>query len=173
MRLLTIQSKKVLNILRSNKTYMADFYHMNHLQLHNVEAYQLLMDYLQYKYVPIFCVVFNRLASFKNAHVIKGSVILDLNVPNEFIKLQSVYAWNDLQSTLFYVCLNDQNRYRKISESLNPDWTDNKLFTIQAILPYIEPDWVTCAYKYDKDFVKTFNDGVLLNDWVTNDLEVL
>lgn len=158
MKLLTIQSRKVLNTLLKDNIYCADFYYMPHLKPGEVEAYQLLMRYCHYKTVPIFCSVYNELANFLNTHIVRGCVFIELDVPNEFITLQYSFLWIELLSFLKMGDSDDMHlakswKEQKIEASMVKDLNDDIKYSIQAILPFIKPEWLIRAYKYNKDFV--------------------
>ena len=168
MKLLTIQSRKVLNTLRKGDTYKADFYYMNHLKPHLVEARQLLMRYLNYESVPIFCAIYDRYITFKNTYVTRSSVILELDVPDEFVTIQSLYDWIDLHVVLCYanVDMPEQVKLYRIAETLDPGY--GSTYVAQAVLPYIKPEWLVNAYKCNKEFIEYFNSTAVLNEDVIN-----
>ena len=172
MKILMVQGKKVLNTLLKNKQYEADFYHTKYLEDYAVTAYQILMKYLDYKTVPIFGCIFDRFSSFHGTHATKGSVILELDVPDELVTIQYFYGWLDFQSSIFYLKPKPETAYhQQISYSFDPDLTHNScMFTVQAVLPYIKPEWFVCAYKYDHEFIQSFSGDVRLEECLLNKL---
>lgn len=163
MKLLTVQSRKVLNILLKNKTYEADFYYMNHLKPYTIEAYQLLMKNCNYNAVPIFCMVYDKISSLYGTHVTNGSVILELDVPDEVVHIQSFFGWIELQMLLVSNIEKYSTEERK-NAKICPRYIDDFSHAIQATIPYILPEWLIAGYKYNNDFASHFNECLLLDE---------
>lgn len=138
MRLITIQNKEVLNILKSGKTYYANF---DKIQYSNYKKqWEELANYLGFKECPIFCSPIND-DTATTASNIKG-VKITLNVPDSECYPMDYYGFSDW---LYYssgeyddyfnwnsdVALNNLDRY-----------LDKNANIVQVIINRIEPEWV-------------------------------
>ena len=148
MRIITIQSVEVFRLLKRNEIYLASLSKNSNL------PYKLMMEQYHYIHSPIFGCVAGRLSNFGGANI-KNSVILELEVPDEYVNLQSYVEWNNLI---------------KYMEDLNT-WTENySIFdfatmvlsgidtiydntVIQATIPRIEPKWLVNKHTITKKFL--------------------
>ena len=170
MQLLTIQDKKVLNILLKNKIYTSDFYHsfddpsLDDFCLMN--AYQLVMQHYGYTAPPIFCCVVGRLANFKGIKSIDHPVLLELYVPDEVVKLHSFTNWIDIiyQLSEEYVGPVDSSFDNYVEDVLDGADVSNVNTQIQATIPHIKIDWLSDAYDVTTDFIFKFPGFDTLNN---------
>ena len=121
------------------------------------KPYKLMMEQYHYLHSPIFGCVVGRLSNFGGANI-KNGVILELDVPDEYVNLQSYVEWNKLI---------------KYMEDINT-WTENySIFdfatiilsgidtlhdntVIQATIPYIEPKWLVNKYTITRKFLDLY-----------------
>ena len=166
MRLITIQNKKVLNTLLDNKLYTADFDHIfNDIEkdeTNKFKAYQTLMNHYKYKVPPIFCCVLNRFSAFKETRNSKNSVILGLEVPDKLVKLHDINVWTNLQYCISKGFWKD-SIYERYKPYLDGQFI-NGTTTVQAVIPYITPEFLLCAYKLPKNFLIQRENSNLLVD---------
>lgn len=156
MKLATIQSKEVLNILSNWEIYKSDFNKIfddidtNYSS--KMQAYQILMKHYGYKTAPIFCCVVDRRSNFYDFRK-SNDILLELNVPDELVNLHLIYYWMDI---LFYTAKGQWNedKYKRYKNYLDGINADDMKADVQAVIPFIQPEWVIGAYKIDKDFVK-------------------
>ena len=170
MKLATIQHKKILKPLIKNRIHIADFNHI----FDDIEkdysslnaAYQFMMNHYGYKDPPIFCCVVGKISDFRNTKNYKNIILFELDVPDEFVKLQSFYDWNNI---VWYI--ENMTRYtrhepfdeyhRNVLNGLN---LDEYGAVFQATIPYINPNWIKHIYNVDKKFMDLFISGSYLTD---------
>ena len=139
MRLITIQNKEVLNILKSGKTYYANF---DKIQYSNYKKqWKELAKYLGFKECPIFCSPIDD-DTATTASGIEG-VKITLNVPDSECHSMDYYGFADW---LYY---SDGQEYDSVfnwgaDKALkNIDkYLDKNSDIVQVVLNRIEPEWV-------------------------------
>lgn len=95
MELVTIQHYKVIECLLSRNTYYADIKKIGDNSILE-KPYQIMMKHYRFLSCPIFCCVAGRRAEFYGAKETKAHYVLELNVPNKIVHLQSYYDWVDV-----------------------------------------------------------------------------
>ena len=164
MKLVTVQHKKVLETLLNNNIYRNDFKYIIKSPFDNldvkeelkekakVEAYQILMRHYCFSSPPIFCCVVDRLADFTHTNISKNSVLLELDVPDDLIKLHLLSTWDSILYNIYNKSWTDilyNNVFRK---ALDGEKTEREELNIQAVISYIHPDWLTGYYNVPEDF---------------------
>ena len=172
MKLVTIQHKKVLlDILLAGKIYKNDFkYMLSHSfidekrekeERDKILAYQVLMQYYDYKFPPIFCCLVDKHVNFKNTKKSRSNILLELDVPDEYVKLHLIFRWEIIQNK---ISLEKWDEAEYIHQK--PFFHDENLdcgLTVQAVIPYIRPEWLIGAYTIPKNFDKFFKYDNYLN----------
>lgn len=157
MTLITIQNKKVLDRLKSGKIYTSDFDHIcdnvDEDDSYKFKSYRALMNHYDYYYPPIFCAVLDKVTSFNGTRDSRSNVILKLSVPDVAVKLHRYTTWHIM--TLKTALKNYDSIILEECESLDTEKID-KGEPIQAVIPYIKPEWLLEAYKVPKDFIANF-----------------
>lgn len=152
MKLITIQHASVLNLLKNNNTYYADFLRILDNKSNLVEPYRLIMSHYNYSSVPIFCNVLNRRAEFYGANT-ENAVIIELDVPDDLVKIQSYYDWVDVIYFMEFPNeldgMNIDKFAKDVLEGMN---VDDDRRAIQATIPYIKPEWLVGSYKLTSKF---------------------
>ena len=160
MHLVTIQNKKVLNILKSGKIYKADFaYICDDIEKdysYKISTYQVLMKHYMYITPPIFCAVLNRFAIFDGTKYNKDSIILKIDVPDDLIKMHLNITWKIILRS-FEEDTWTSAIYNGIEAYLDGRNADLKDMCVQAVIPYIKPEWLIEAYKVPKNFMDLFS----------------
>ena len=163
MKLLTIQNVEVYRQLNRKQVYRAS---IDNIKLDEngysnlTKPYQMMMEQYGYSNIPIFCSVLGRKCEFYGART-KNALLLELDVPDTEIKLQSYYDWVDV---IYFTELpedwegNDLEQF--IKDTLNGLNTDNQNTAIQATIPEIRPEWLKGYYKLtDKFFSLHYGSG--------------
>ena len=141
MKLITIQSKKVLDILKSGKTYYANF---DKIQYSNYKKqWKELAKYLGFKECPIFCSPIDDDTAITSSFIeIEGSKIT-LNVPDNECHIMDYYGFSDW---LYYSSGQEYDDFFDWNEDKalkNIDaYLDKNANIVQVILNRIEPEWV-------------------------------
>ncbi len=151
MKLITIQHKNVLDQLLSGNKYVATRKVENFLQ----SAYNTLKKEYNYENNPVFACPIDRYCEFMGAST-EDTYLIELDVPDEFIKLQNYYEWSDL--IYFSESPEDWDSdiadlENFIKDTLNGNRTEDKDEIIQATIPYIEPSWVISYHELTKKFI--------------------
>lgn len=167
--LLTIQQKPVLDILQSHKTY---FNSGKYTKENHLIAFKELMTKYHYNAYPIFACV---MGLYGNCFGIPDNCtdlyLLELQVPNNYIKYQNYYDWTDfIYFTEFPDEWNDvsptitmeQFKHQVLFEyKTKPDIPDSKNpCPIQAVIPYISPNWLKKYTPLPKSYNKTHNGNI-------------
>ena len=173
MTLITVQDSKVLKTLLDNKTHIADFLYIVDIDDDSpsvVTSYQLLMNHYDYKNAPVFCCALNRIADFSAVTIKPSSVLLELDVPDEFIKLQVAGDWCNIMTYVHYKCPFGVLGWTlgALMDILDGKNTDCEDLAIQATIPYIKPEWLNCAYEIPKHFIKFFNNERITENTLLN-----
>lgn len=132
----TLQDKSVLDLLKSGKTYKADY--KNAL---SPKHYKDLADWYNLSSCPIFASTLKSKQIIDSSNLGSGKVLLKLNVPTNEIKRNQYYDWSDylyfepdswdeadISKDKLVKGLKDQTIYDKSTE--------------QIILDRIEPNWL-------------------------------
>lgn len=136
MKIVTIQNKAVLNILLSGNTYIAD---MSRVPKNLIEPYKHMQRLYGWNTCPVFAAPVGYRVEFYGCRSDNG-VLLCLDVPDEFIKLQRYYSWSDF---IFYL----ENPDEDVPDASVIDYNLKepvKDAALQATLPFIRPEWVFC-----------------------------
>ena len=150
MRIITIQSVEVFRLLKRNEIYLASLPKNSNL----TRPYRLMMEQYHYIHSPIFGCVVGRLSNFGGANI-KNSVILELEVPDECVNLQSYVEWNSLINYMENLSIWTENYsildFATMVLSGIDTIYDNTV--IQATIPRIEPKWLVNKYTITKKFL--------------------
>ena len=175
MRLVTIQNKKILELLLKGITYKNDFEYVlgeiddcynfitqrEYSEITRAKAYQILMRHYRYTTPPIFCCIVQRIVNFTGTTKSNRNILLELEVPDEFINLHKFDTW---QYIFHLVYRNDWNDalYETLKEYLDGKDTGKEyLGSIQAVIPFIKPDWLKGAYKITNRFIDLYEEEYL------------
>ena len=154
IKIITIQHKSVLDILKNNKTYYASFEHIDNTE-NLIEPYKLMMEQYHYTHCPIFGAVLDRYCEFLGANVTNNPVILELCVPEDRVKLTSYYDWSDV---IFFLKYPKEFKGKDDILTYATDViagynTYREDIAIQATIPYIKPEWLVNSYTLNKKFL--------------------
>lgn len=163
MLLFTIQHKKVLEQLRSGR-YCASYERV----AMNLEAsYKFMQEFYGWDFCPVFACIHGTHCNFYGAGIDDGEyVILKLNVPDEYVKIQRYYEWTDF---VYYMGFPEDFKgdygcktVEEFGEHILNGYKVDDIFVFQAAIPYIEPDWVEANYKIEIEFLDLYvgNGGV-------------
>lgn len=141
MRCITIQNKEVYNILKQTGTYRASLKRVFSLNLK--EPYQLMMKEYNWTSAPIFLVPEGYNAEFCGAKF-KNGIAIELDIPDELIKVQCYYNWSDL---IYF--LENPNDFEEnipmeewIKEILNIDINKITDEAVQVTVEYLKKEWI-------------------------------
>ena len=155
MKILTIQNKDVLNTLKQNKIYYA-----NRISLSEnlKEVYTMMMNHYNYVNSPIFGCIIGRYAEFYGANIENG-IILELDIPDQYVKKQVYYDWTDLIYFMefpeeFTSCSLELDDF--MLDVLNGKNTEDLDKPIQVTFPHIDPKWLINSYEITNDFTSKY-----------------
>lgn len=152
MKLVTVQNVEVVKQLRRGNTYYAELSRIEgESNLSN--AYQVMMGHYGYSHAPVFGCVVGRRAEFYGANL-DNSVLLELEIPDDVVRLQSYYDWSDVIYFLeFPYEWNGDDFDKFVANTLNGFGTADMKCTVQAVIPYILPEWLKEVYDLNVKFV--------------------
>ena len=172
MKLVTIQNKKVLYKLINGHTYLNDFEYIikedknaNYItpqefaEMSRIKAYQVLMRHYGFTTPPIFCCVPNRVVNFTGTTP-KNNILLELEVPNDMIHVHLFDTWKHIYHSVYTKWWCD-TLYEESKDYLDGKDTIYNLHSIQAVIPYILPEWLLSAYKVYDGFIDKYEDKAL------------
>ena len=153
MKLITVQSKKVLNTLLDGKVFIA-----GKNQGYLADSYAVMQEYYDYDFTPIFCGKVGSLCEFYGITT-TDAYILQLDVPDKFCNFQSYYDWCDV---IYY--MEDPEEWHHpdvtldeyIDQVLAGDYIDPRS-PIQVTIPYILPEWLDDYISYTGKFDRMHN----------------
>ena len=169
MKLITIQNRKALNLLKNDKPFISDFNQIlkkdtysskldsEKYEITKIKSYQILMRHYGYINSPIFCCVVNRIANFHTVNLNKNNVIIELEVPDEYVRLMLSDKWIYLFFEVYQELWTD-SLYKIYEDYLDGKGADDTNSAINAIIPYIKPEWVLGIWNIPKDFIKPHTD---------------
>lgn len=93
MQVITIQNKNIINQLLKD----GEFHYSKLDTVPNIltAPYKIMMKQYNYKYRPIFTCPVGYYVNFGGAHI-DNALLLQLNIPDKFCKIQDYYQWSDL-----------------------------------------------------------------------------
>lgn len=182
MKLVTVQSSAALKTLLSGKVFRSDFNHIirsksstneqltsyEHDDAHRIQSYQILMKHYLYESPPIFCCILDKLANFDDTKRSRSMVLLELDVPDHMINYHLFCRWSYI---VFYVSNNDWTdfKYDIFKKALDGDGTNIEGLAVQAVIPYIKPEWLERAYSIKRDLLDYYHGNDVLRsssyDW--------
>lgn len=150
LKLLTIQHKDVLKQLLEGKIFYAD---IKRVPENRVTPYQDMMLAYHWDNCPIFAGVVGKRSEFYGART-NDSVMIELAVPEEEVKLQNYYNWSDI---IYYL----EERWEwggsvtieEFEQQVLTQTQFKKEEVIQATINRIEPMWL---FKYTDSVSKKF-----------------
>lgn len=149
MLIKSIQNKKVLETLQNNKTHIAENTKVTNL----IKPYETMRKYYGWKNTPVFGCLVGRYCEFYGAAT-DDTVILTLNVPDEFVKLQVYYDWTDV---IYYTEFTNEWECGSFDEFvanvLNGVGTDDERAIIQVTMPFIKPEWLVSYEPITNEFI--------------------
>ena len=178
MKLVTIQSRKVLKLLKMGITYKSDFeiilgnhldsYHnyiteVENIEIAKIKSYQVLMRYYGFNDPPIFCCVVDKIVNFMGTKRTAGDALLELEVPDEFVHLHKYDSWRDIYDDVYYNEW-DEIKYEFLKDHFDNIIEEDYLGSIQAVIPYIKSEWLIGVYYCPKKFITTYEEEYLCED---------
>lgn len=149
MKVITIQNKAVLDILNKDGIYKATY---DRVSDNLVKPYKALAKEYKYNYCPIFVGVVGKYCEFYGAKL-ENSVAIELDIPDDEIKLQDYYNWVDV---IYFMEDNDyiKDEFKKVFDIskvpnietytkmvLNDLIEDHR--AVQGTIPYIKHEWIS------------------------------
>lgn len=159
MRLITVQHRTVLEQLLNNKRYIAD---INRVPENRVKPYQYMQKFYNWEHCPVFCCLIGTRYSSGFGFNLDNAVILELEVPENIVKLQYFYDWSDV----IYFMEFPKEFPEVFDTKLNPtieNFADRVLRCenqgsydiFQATIPYINPDWLV-RYLFTEKYIQVY-----------------
>lgn len=173
MHLITLQSRKAIPVLLNKKPFISDFEHIlsskveltEHRELYEktkLKAYQLLMKQYDYKNPPIFCCIVDTIADFDLISSKKDKIIIEMEVPDEYVKVHGFENWAYIYYLIYknYLTESIYDMLKNGLDGKNIDYNQ----AVQAVIPYINPEWVLGIWKPCESFVTHFSGGAVLDE---------
>lgn len=150
MKLMTLQSKSVANILKNNKVYYANYSEINFPDY--IKQWKKLAEYCGFSHCPIFCAIEGDYEIISNSNLKKSddNILIHLDVPDRYCKVMEYY---DFSTWLYYSEGQEYDSYYKWGKKKaleNPDkyfklYKPNKVNSLdvpQICIQEIRPEWV-------------------------------
>lgn len=153
VRLITHQSKDVINILKAGEVYKADYNKIGYRKYK--KEYKKLAERLSLDSCPIFCLLETQVDKFRQdgvsgsfGHDEANNFPIIIDVPLNKIHTMDYYAWADY---LYYTNweTDTENSFKSRTESRNNidayiqfDLPIDKLEWGQAVIDEIRPEWI-------------------------------
>ena len=164
MKVKTIQNIRVAKSLMKNGKYVVPDGVMISSNL--IEPYKFMMKHYGYKNRPIFMCPVGYCANFGGAKVDKESVLISLDIPDRYCKIQDYYGWSDFiyfrempwEYSAFNGC-KDVNSFGEYVLDLYKDgFIGNKGTVYQVTTQFLLKKWVTGIGRVTDDFVNNYYD---------------
>lgn len=161
MKLITIQHPLILDPIKTNDVHHAD---IKRTGSNLIRPYRFMMKEYGYKHCPIFACIVGKKSNFYGANTDAG-IAIELNVPDEHVRIQRYYDWTDLIYMMEfpdtfqeefptlakrYPYPVDQAIEKYGHDILFPHRLDFASVEYQATLEQIKAEWIT-AISYNTD----------------------
>lgn len=154
IRLISIQHKSVLEKLLNDERYIADW---TRVATNQIEPNQYMRNFYGWDYCPVFgCPVGTGYASF--GFKTNNAVVLELEVPEDIVKLQYFYDWTDV---IYFMEFPDEFQevfdtnivptIESFADRVLRFENQGSYNVFQATIPYIDPDWLVRYLNNKKD----------------------
>lgn len=168
VNIITVQHKNVLNKILSDGVYYADTEkYIAEKRSNLLKPYQYLINEYGYEHFPIFGCEIGYNCEFYGADCGKDSMLIQLNVPADKVKIQNYYDWTDL---IFFM-ENPQEWQGKMGKDIVPRFNTYPLEQFfkdtlhpaqacrvhQATIECIEKAWIEYAMPVTEKFCKLHN----------------
>lgn len=162
-RIITVQQKWILDKILSDGIYYADTEkYIAEKKSNLLKPYKYLMHEYGYEHFPIFGCHIGYYCEFYGANCDKDSVLIQLSVPADKIKIQNYYDWTDL---IFYMERPEewinQDTYpleQFFQDVLHQNDSECSARVHQITMDRIEKAWITDTFPVTKKFSK-LHDG--------------
>ena len=159
MDCLTIQNKKVLEILNSDGIYKAN---IDYAKEPLKEAYKNMMIHYGYESCPIFLAPIGYPGQMYGAKT-ESVVLLKINVPNNMLKIQKYYTWSDY---IYFLELKNAGLMDEFQNTFAKGYTfeqfEKDVFSFsgpldiheiyQITIPILKKEWLVDSYPLSKEF---------------------
>lgn len=161
MRCITVQHKSVYeDYIKKNKKYRANYTNVSDIL---VKPYKFMQDYFNWKSTPIFLVPEGHYIEMGGAKFRDGSVAIELDIPDKYVKIQRYYDWSDFiyftENSWEFEGASNVDKFKTVE-----DWAktimdikdsiakaDEYKDPLQATIEFILPSWLICvSYNLDK-----------------------
>ena len=151
MRLTTVQHKEVYKILINTGEYRASEEFVSEIL---IKPYRFMQKQLGFNNTPIFSGIVGHYVDFGGARFEDDYIAIELEIPDEFIKIQRYYDWSDfiyfteLPWEFKEVC--NVDKFETVEDwavtimdiSGNISKADEHKDALQATVEYLKKDWV-------------------------------
>lgn len=156
MILWTFQNERVVDIINNNGIHVLTWEQLKLFSpyTHVWQFYKDLSNRLKYNNAPIWTFYTYDGEAIANANEFKkhcyhnNGVLLNLDVPDDFVSLTSYFDWSD------YIFYSEELLYRDTEKNRSMkklSWENtfkiNDADRIQALIPYIKKEWVVDIYQ--------------------------
>lgn len=151
MKLITVQSRTVLDLLLSQKMYYADF---SRVSENLIGPYKNMQKLYKWRSCPVFAAPIGYNVEFYGAKI-DNSALLCLDVSEKYIRYQQYYEWTDF---IFY----SENPDKDVPDANTIIYNISRpreKYIVQATLPYIKPSWLDDYCFYIPQKFKTMHIG--------------
>lgn len=167
MKCITIQHINVVENLNSNGEYRVP--DKISISSNLEKPYNFMVKHYNYKSKPIFMCPVGLKANFGGAKT-TNAVLIELDIPDRFVKLQDYYGWSDFiyftelpwEFTGFnnYKTVNQFGKYiLDMYKDKSIDELKNTNLVYQATTQFIRKDWVKRVIPLNKQFMNDYYDN--------------
>jgi hypothetical protein len=157
-RLITIQNKKVLEILKKNKEYRLTFLDSKYIAKNRLEAYKNMSFHYNWTSFPIFLSEVGRYSEMYGANT-KDAILLELEIPEEYIKRQKYYFWSDY---IYFLEFKDEFKdvynipFKTFEQKILFNKTFKKKDIIQVSTDILKEEWLVKTHELTEDFCNKY-----------------
>lgn len=160
MKLITIQHEEVFKLLQNSQVYQADY---SRVSPNLVAPYQMMQKYYGWDTCPVFGGPIGKHAYFRGCKP-DGGVALQLNIPDDIVKIQYFYDWTDIA---YFSAFPDEfaetfdlEMYPTLESYARDVFECKNLGSynlFQATIPFIRPEWLESSFKDCNKFLENYD----------------
>ena len=163
MKVMTIQSKEVLMILKKYGKYTVP--HNAPVSENLIKPYLFMMKHYGYSNRPIFLCPIGHHVNFGGAKT-DDTYIIELDIPDRFCKIQDYYGWSDFiyfsEMPYAYESFNGYEtveQFRKYVLNMYKDkFAGNKDTVYQVTTQFLRKNWIIKAVPINDSFIDKYVD---------------
>lgn len=163
MKCVTIQHINVVEILNTKGEYRVPDGVKISSNLR--KPYEFMMKHYKYKSKPIFMCPVGLKANFGGAKT-TNAVIIELDIPDKFVKLQDYYGWSDFiyftelpwEYEQFNGCKTVEQFGKYVLDMYKNGFGNNSNIVYQVTTQFLRKSWIKKVIPMNKDFIDSYID---------------